>query len=83
MSIETKHLIFTETEQKPKTKVWDVHNKHTQESLGRILWYGPWRQYCFDDGMFVYAGSCLTDIAKFLQDQMDSRKSKELGKVKE
>ena len=72
MSIETKHLVFTEIEQKPKTKVWDVHNKHTQELLGRILWYGPWRQYCFDDGI-VYAESCLNDLGKFLHDQMALR----------
>ena len=73
MSIETKHLVITEAKPKPKTKVWNVHNKHTKELLGQVLWYAPFRQYCFDDGI-IYAESCLNDLGKFLHDQMALRK---------
>ena len=72
---ETKHLIFKETGQKPKTKVWTVYNKHTQEVLGQVLWYPPFRGYCFDDGAVVYAESCLKDLAQFVHDQMASRRT--------
>lgn len=73
--IETnsKHVYFIEHEPKPRTKVWGVYSKHTDELLGEIKYYAPWRQYCFDDGSLVLAKSCLIDLAKFIEEHKDER----------
>jgi hypothetical protein len=50
-----------------KTRLWDVVNKNHQTKLGRVMWYGGWRQYVFvpHDGT-EYSAGCLRDIAAFV-----------------
>ena len=62
----SKHLYFEEHEPKPRTKVWGVYSKHTDELLGEVKYHAPWRQYCFDDGFIVMAKSCLDDLSEFI-----------------
>jgi len=61
-----------------KTSIWIVKNKKTDERLGMIKWYAKWRQYCFilfpSKYEFIFAQSCLRDIADFIKEQMDKRK---------
>ena len=45
--VETEFLEFEFKEQKPKTEVWTVRNKHHGDILGEIRYYPQWRQYCF------------------------------------
>ena len=71
--MEGKHLKFVEHEPKPKTKVWGVYNKHSNELLGEILWHPPYRQYCFDDGVLVLAKSCMDDMSKFIEEHWAER----------
>ena len=44
-------------------------------SLGRISWYGAWRQYTFSPAFeTIWNKDCLKDIEEFLQQLMDERK---------
>ena len=64
-----------------KTKCYDVNNNSTGAMLGRIQWYGEWRQFCFciDRGMqesrLIFSAGCLADIQDFIRQLMDERKS--------
>lgn len=54
-------------ERKRKTQVWDVINKASEEPLGRISWYGPWRQYVFmPEPLTTFNDGCLNSISGFL-----------------
>ncbi len=56
------------------TQIWQVESTHTGIDLGKISWYAPWRRYAFFPGPNLFDAVCLHEIAKFLQDQMASRK---------
>lgn len=50
--------------------------------LGRISWYGTWRQYTFSPSFeTIWNKDCLKDIQDFLQQLMDERKKKLYNKV--
>ena len=70
-------LKFSLWEQKPKTNVWYVENKETGDGLGFIKWHGPWRQYVFEVSCdeTILSVSCLHDMADFLEELMEERKS--------
>jgi len=81
----TEYLIIEEAEPpaRIKTKRWVVWNKRVHVAhmslgaLGRIEWYGPWRQYCYMSTIqAVYSKGCLRDIADFIEEQMEERKAK-------
>ena len=81
--MKSKWLRFILLEKKQKTLVWKVENK-SNETLGLIKWFASWRQYCFIpfwdyDCEFIYAQSCLRDIANFIREQMDKRKKHYCG----
>jgi hypothetical protein len=51
-----------------KTKRWAVCSHTSQDSLGIIAWYTPWRKYCFHPGgNTIYEQDCLRDIADFCE----------------
>lgn len=76
MSIETyEYIIIEKIDEKPKTNVYRVNNKKSNDSLGVIKWFGNWRQYCFFPSFFtVYSKGCLNDIQDFIQKIMNERK---------
>jgi hypothetical protein len=46
-----------------KTQDWNVLNNKSGTPIGRIRWYGPWRQYCFFPlGDSVWSAGCLEDV---------------------
>lgn len=60
----TKYLRF---EQSPnpgkKTGIWFVISQSSGDVLGRIAWYGAWRQYCFfPNNGTLYNTDCLAAI---------------------
>ncbi len=57
-----------------KTSKWGIVNNSSGDVLGGIVWYGPWRQYCFEpvEGC-VFNGGCLTDITEFMAALMAER----------
>ncbi len=65
---------YLEVERQPdakgrKTHAWLLYSKNqTDIALGRIFWFGRWRQYCFYPyDATVYNQGCLLDIAAFLE----------------
>jgi hypothetical protein len=73
----SEYLLFELDQRGEKTDRWRVHSTRSYDLLGRIKWFGRWRQYAF----FPYQGcvfnrDCLTEIAAFTQQLMDQRKTK-------
>jgi len=57
------YIEFNLVEQKPKTAVYAVRNIKSQNIIGWIRWYPPWRQYCFfPESNTVYSVGCLNEI---------------------
>lgn len=75
---KSKYLSFIEQEPKAKTKVFAVVNKLSNGLLGSIMWYAPWRKYCFYTAAhsLVFDASCLTDIRDFMDELMEDHKKR-------
>jgi hypothetical protein len=59
-----KWLEFKEIQKKPKTSVFEVINKETQEAIGIIKFYPPFRKYSYFPYLdTVYEETCQRDIA--------------------
>lgn len=59
----------------PKTNVYSVKNKKSDNLLGFIKWYGAWRQYCFFPiNSTIYSRDCMKDINDFINKIMEKRK---------
>ncbi|KKK99137.1 hypothetical protein LCGC14_2635780, partial [marine sediment metagenome] len=70
-----KYVHFVKTEDKPKTFVWSCRNNNSDDELGVVKWYAPWRSYCyFPTVQAVYSEGCLVDIRRFITEQMKARK---------
>ena len=69
MKTEYKHIRFEKIREGKRTSEWNCMNKSGQY-LGTVMWYFPWRQYCFytDDGETYFSGGCLNDIKDFMLD---------------
>lgn len=71
----SKYLEFKQIVYEGKTKRFEVISKSKGDLLGRIMWYGAWRQYIFSPSYpTIWNKNCLNDIEKFLQELMDERK---------
>ncbi|MCY4507944.1 MAG: hypothetical protein OXG35_13455 [Acidobacteria bacterium] len=66
---ENEWLRFTETERTGrKTRIVECVNRRSEETIARIAWYGPWRQYCFfPSGETVFNCACMSAIAAALR----------------
>ena len=65
---ETKWLRFMLVDRKPKTVIIHVYNTSDQ-FLGDIRWYGPWRQYTYNvysEAQLTFNNGCLQDITDVL-----------------
>jgi len=71
-----KYIYFIEVETKGKTSRWECLSKSSQDVLGEVKWYGPWRQYCFFPKNAIFNKGCLEDINDFITQLMDLRKNK-------
>ena len=72
-----KYLRFEEHPPEPgrKTKVVIVRGAHSNTVLGRIGWWGAWRQYTFlPEGGTVFNQSCLTTINAYMAALMEERR---------
>ena len=57
-------------EQKPKTKVYSIVSTFDHSELGKVLWYGKWRQYTFEptiNGRTVWSFDCLKELIGFIE----------------
>lgn len=51
-----------------RTKIWEVRNVDLGIYLGRVSWFGRWRQYCFDPfSGLTFEKTCLRTIAEFCE----------------
>ncbi len=67
MTEEAKWIRFREVAYPGLTQRWAVETLDGG-TLGRICWFGRWRQYCFfPDEKTVYERQCLRDIASFCE----------------
>jgi len=67
MKTEYKYIYFIWLKNKPKTSVWHCRNQGSNDLLGEVKWYGPWRQYCFFPEMAtVFNNTCLDDVNHFM-----------------
>lgn len=74
-----EYIHFVVIEEKPKTTVWSCRNNNSGGELGRVKWFGPWRQYCFfpvGNATTVFNRGCLEDIIHFINIQMQKRDTK-------
>ena len=63
-----KWIFFEKCGDKPKTEVYAVVNKSSDNEIGQIEWYYPWRQYIFAPvEASVYNDGCLDTITAFLK----------------
>ena len=63
-----KYVVFKLLERKGKTSVFHVVAVRDGVILGRIEWYGSWRQYVFEPvAETVWSQGCLQQIIDFLQ----------------
>lgn len=74
----SRYLEFGIIEEKPKTKIVGIWSKKSDDRLGLIKWYGPWRQYAFfPENNTIFNTECLNDIQIRIKTMMEERKNKE------
>lgn len=78
-----KHLNFPEIETKKKTSVFGVLSTHDESYLGKVFWYGAWRQYVFEPdkgaeydeyAATIFSWDCLAELSAFIKNLMDERR---------
>lgn len=75
MKTQYKFIYFLKTYDLPKTSVWHLRSRKSDDLLGEVKWYGPWRQYCyFAMNEAVYSVGCLEDINDFIRQLEEERK---------
>lgn len=74
---ETQYLVFEDFQTKRKTKYVLVSNKNSEDLIGVIKWYAPWRQYCFFPASdTIWNTTCLDDVQEVISKLMQDRKTK-------
>ena len=74
MKTHYEYIHFEKVAETPKTSSWICRSNRSNDDLGMVKWYSPWRQYCFSAGYSVYNIECLKDIIDFIQQLMNERK---------
>ena len=73
--MESKYLEFKQLNYKGRTKKFHVISKRAGVVLGKIYWWGAWRQYIFEpEKATVWNKDCLKNIQDFLKQLMTERK---------
>jgi len=72
---EGKYFVAKLLLHKPQTSVYVILSKHHVDPIGKIMWYAPWRQYCFfPEPETVWSRSCLDEVNAFINQLMEARK---------
>ncbi len=65
---EKKYIKFSVIEEKPKTTVYRIQSIKDGDFLGKIFWYGRWRQYIFEpENRTAWTDTCLEEVLQFLK----------------
>lgn len=68
MIADYKYIYFRKIKDKPKTSVWLCYSNSSNEVIGTVKWYGPWRQYCFfPEPNTVFNITCHDHISNFIR----------------
>lgn len=71
----SKYLRFNLIRDTGKTQLYEVVSAHRGTVLGRISWYGPWRQYIFEPELdTIWNKECLQDLVGELDRLMEARR---------
>ena len=75
MKTNYQYILFDEIPSKTITSKWECRNRKGGDFLGRVKWFGPWRQYCFFASRLepVFSAGCLADIQDFISQLMKAR----------
>jgi hypothetical protein len=69
----SKYLYFEESKLESrgkKTTVWYVRSVNHGDVLGRVRWFGRWRQYTFHPKeLTTFNPGCMRDIADFCEEK--------------
>jgi hypothetical protein len=50
--------------------VYAIHNNKSDQQIGLISWYRPWKQYVFSSqSECVFNNSCLKDVIDFMENE--------------
>ncbi len=81
MKTEFPYITFSRLPQKGITENWQCENKKSGVVLGRVAWYGPWRNYCFfpAGGGLVFSTGCMGDISTFINQLAADRRGARKG----
>ncbi len=76
--INYKYIMFRTDSLEPGG--WVCMNRKTAEYLGCCRYYGPWKQWVFEQvsGLMIWSHDCLTDIADFLR-QLNAQAAEAAG----
>ena len=75
INYNSKFMEFEQVGDTGKTEIWDVLSRSSGFVLGKIRWYGPWRQYCFfPSGNSVFNNGCMGDIVNVIKILMKERR---------
>lgn len=73
----SKYISFEQVPFKGKTKRFEIISKSSGDILGRVSWYGAWRQYVFSPSFeTIWNKDCLKDIQDFLIKLMQEKNDK-------
>lgn len=73
---ESEYLSIREIGDTGKTKIWAVYSKHSGMRLGKIKWFGRWRQYgLFPSNNTIWNSECLDFVNNFMREQMRLRRN--------
>jgi len=73
----SRYLTFKELPSSGKTAIYLVNSTSHGFTLGRISWFGRWRQYTFfPEPETVFNRECLNDISAFIRDLMAVRRTR-------
>ncbi len=82
--IESKYIEFDRIGDTGKTEIWNILSKPRDSIsfiLGKIKWYGPWKQYCFfPSANCIFNVGCLSDISEAINLLMLKRRKNKKGK---
>lgn len=73
---ESRYLEFVdETPPDRKTRIVKIVSIRSSDTLGHILWYGPWRQYAFfPERATIWNPECLRDVNARIEALMEERR---------
>ena len=59
------YIFFEDEPSRRKTRIVSVKNRRTGDELGKIAWWGAWRQYCFFPwATALFNPTCMTRITE-------------------